>query len=969
MPTSDELSRTSAPQTDFEVKFFVGPKRNMIVRENMEMGEAFNPTASTYLTASVNLDSGTIPVANASAFTSGAIMIHPKNANEAYEFIKYGWKSQSAFGSLTRIVGDADDTDFVWGSHSSGAVVSEFIEITERVEALRVDFNESDGVSLWRASLNGRRYDSTLMDNDNSVVAQIRQRPYNGSLATWSPWRVFFIGYIRECKIGDDGAMAKTWDMDVEGLSQYAATTETPPRHYGKNDLAEGKPVTVSSTLEDPYQEFGTGEYTGFPELSGDMVNDADMSTLWISNGIPDPNVETPYAGGMEINEVYLQPPLGYTTRDHQWIEVYCKRWDTDSDNLKYFCLTNKQTTYKPVHYDTPDHEPWDAYVPNQNWVQLPNSSMPAEEGSFVILTFNRPRFLEFFPEHASATVIDLRPHIIGSFELDVEGDFLLMRQGHVNAVSNVWWTDAGNAEWQSIAPYAISGDDGTFWQGSMITVPPRGHSFRRDPCGYGPELDAAKDNLGYWETDEVRPTPGYYFSGEAEWVAVDLGEMGITVEEEVSASELDTIKLSKEPLGLRSAGYIKINAEILAYTERDSDNNELHNLSRGLFGTSAATHPEGSVIYAIESLMEENNATTSYLVSSVSWKRKPVEYLPGKLIVPDQFELYLSNFSDPIYPSDPDWDEPKGQGGWQDYWERVQVVNAWRQTTWLSSFQPRRVRHVLMIINKMTDGQRVKLNQFSVWSDQVDVIEIPPGADEESRDAIDGAYSGAIVLDLLTGDIGLDPALFTMEDDGRPYSDLRTTTSNVLAVIRDICRRTGCSVVFDLDEEVTHRYNPLYPLADLEDIDITWDRDNARKVDLTRPFRHNVKQVVIRGVESNDQETFKAVFPLDPLTLGSTIEIEDWILEDPNDASLMAEYVFRQRNAPLTAIVTPIGPAEWVRPGQRHVINWDMDEHGQYLRSRNFVVTGVQWSLDFGGADPGAKGWATSIQLKELIF
>lgn len=971
MPTTDELLRTASALTDFEIKFYVGPKRALIDRENMLMGENFDPTVSTYLTASCTIDSTTITVANASRFTSGAFMIHPNGADEAYEFIRFGSRTQTTFGNLSRVMGDVDDSDFLWGKHSSGATVSEFFDITGLVESMKLDFTESDGVALWKVIIEGRGYDSFLLDNDNAVAAHIRQRPYNGDLNSWTPWTLWWLGYIKDADITDDGAGAKEWRAEVQGLSQYVAATETPPRHYGKNDLAEGKSVQVSSFLVDPYQEFGTGEYNGFPSLEGNQVNDGDLATLWISDGEPDPGAEEPVAAGMEINEVYLRPLEGYVTRDHQWIELFLKRGDSKpADNLKYFSLCGKDTTYKKVVYRTDENPDWEAWVPEMNWVNLPGGSLEAEEGSFVILTFNRAKFMEFYPQCDAAMIVDLRPYIIGTFELDVDGGFIILRQGHVNAASNVWWTASDNAAWQAIAPYITDGDDDLFWQGSMITVPPRAHSFRRDPCGNGPNLDIAKDNLSYWETDEVRPTPGYYFSGDPEWVDVDLGEMGILLEDELPASETGYMQLNKQPLGLRSAGYVRINAEIIAYTTRNDVDNKLEGLSRGQAGTSAALQPAESIVKAQDSLAGEADPTTNHLVSSVSWKRKPVQISgTGRFIVPEVFEIYVSEFAEPVLPDSDDWDEPVGQGGWQDYWERVQTVSGWSQTSWLSAFSPRRARHVLMIIRKMTDGGRVKLNTFSVWADTVDLIEVPPDADDETRDAIDGAYSGAIIYDLLTRDIGLDSALFTMEDDGRPYSDLRTTATTVMNLMRDICRRTGCSVVFELNEEVTHRFNPLYPLADLETVHTTWTRDNARKVSLSRPFRHNVRQVVVQGLESRDEESFKAVYPITPLDFGSTVKVEDWILEDPNDASLMAEYTFRQRNAPLSAVVVPVGPAEWVRPGQRHVINWDMDEDGQYLRNRNFVVTSVSFTLRFGGGEPGAKRFETSIQLKELIF
>jgi len=992
MATSDQIYRTEAARTDFEVRIWVGGKRDVIDRENIATGQSFTPTVSTTLTSNVTSTSTSVPVKSTAAFSAGGLVIHPHGEKEAFEFIEYSGKSGGAFTGLFRTYRDTGDTDIIWGKHEVGATVSEFYEITGRCTRLSVDWSEDGGAAIWRVKLGGFNYDSFLLDNDNCVVAELIQRPYTADPGigdpydAWTPWSLWWLGYIKQANLKDAGDRLREWDAEIEGISQYAAATESPPRHYGKNDLAEGKSITVSSYLADPYLEKDAGEFIGYPSLDGDQVNDGDLGTLWMSDGEPALTIEQIY-NSVSINEVLLRPREGYSEREHQWIEIVFKREDGGTEKLKWWSLCTKATTFQQQSWrpiiDQDEETGVIEYGPPQTYYTPYNNFLPLKgdggintgAGDFVVLTFNKAKFMEKYPDVQENRVYDIRGWQQGTFSLDTTGDFLLLKNLGVTTRSNVWWSD-GNGDWESIAPYMTNDNEPPYWTGAMMPVPPRGHSFRRSPAGNAPNISGSsqKDNLSYWVQDEKDPTPGTHTSGEPEWLSVDIGTMGITLEEDVAIGETNTIYLSKQPLGLNipqdeyDIRYVLINSEIIGYNFVDNDNNTLGGLRRGQGGTSAAAHPAESIVKALDSV--SGTATENHKVSAVSWRRRDVRMASGLPIVPQAFEVYTSWYADPIYPDDEAWNEPEGLGGWEDYWIKRHAVGQWKNTSWIGGISDeQRVRHVLILFRKMTDGGRVKINQFHVWAAQVDLIEVPPEADEELRDLVDVNYSAAVIFDILNRDIDLAPSLFTAVDDGRPFVELQTTNSRSLQIIKDICRRTGTSVVFNLDETVEHRYHPLYPLADLETLEITWDRDNTRRISLSRPFRHNVSQAVIKAHESTEEESFEARYPKNPLEYGSRVELEDWVLTDPNDAALMAEYTFKQRNAPLSATLIPVGPAEWVKPGQRHAINWILDDRGELLKNRNFVVTSVRWELNFGGGDPAAKDWRTSITLKELLF
>jgi hypothetical protein len=273
----------------------------------------------------------------------------------------------------------------------------------------------------------------------------------------------------------------------------------------------------------------------------------------------------------------------------------------------------------------------------------------------------------------------------------------------------------------------------------------------------------------------------------------------------------------------------------------------------------------------------------------------------------------------------------------------------------------------VLLAVHSMTDGGRAKLNELHVYAHRVD-----PTGSESAGTPFDGMYSGHVVKYLLTTEFGLSTSLFTLTDEGRQFEDLTLAKGTAERVLRDLCTRTGCQVVFGLDHKVEHRYDPLYPLSVLADIEVEWDRDNARKVEGAVPYRHNVSQVVIRAKSPSSDDVWEAKYPDTPLALGSPVEVEGAILGSADEAKLMAHRIFHQRNAPEKVTLTAVGPGEWLRPGMRCTLTWTADLEGTKYQGRNFVISSVHYRMKLGRVTDGGvqgKDWSTTIRLKQLEF
>jgi len=993
MPTSDEEARTEASWTDYELKFYIGPKRDQIQAENLQAGYDFTPAVTILDEDFHDLDDEVVGI-DFSEFTLGAVVIEPlAGSHQDYSFIGYTTKTMFKLGGLVRSQQDdlAQAGSVLYSGHEAGSTIAEMVEVTNRVLKCDVDYDERGGAAMWSAKVSGWNYNSVLLDNDNLFAAFIRQRPASGDPSAWTDWHIWFVGYIKTANITDDDGSGRSWKAEVEGISQYMESDDNP-RHYGRKDLAEGATITVSSYLEDPWQEKDSGEFVGFPILDGDQMTDGELSTLWMSEGEPSSTAEDALdVLGLCINEIMLRPRLGYVTRDHQWIELFWKRSDGRSEKLKRYMLTNSQTEWESVEWPDEEvdgviiHEGERGRTPKNNLVVLGSGAGPlGPGGTFAILTFNKFKFLERYPHHQAEHVVDMRPFIRGTFELNLQGDLLaICRFGHLTT-DIIWWKDNDYPRpgWQL---YAWCGSDSSVgtqysdWTGDMVNVAetalPRGYTLKKTTCGLTTNMNQANHpNATLWTTSN-HPTPGYHITGDPEWIQADLGEMGITLEYALEANQQGTIQVNKVPTGIPESGLIQIDAEIIRIVGRNDENNTLlihpdPQLGRAQLGTSAVEHPIGSIVKAYENPTGvEYEAFTAPLISSVSWRRKTIMGAEGP-DVPKNFDIYVSTFVDPIMRDSEDWDEPKGSGGWEDYWDIVCTARNNRYPHWVGSFTPVRARHVLIVIYDMTYGGRVKVNQLHIWSDEVDLAEaISEDEDEVVQATVAGMWSGTIIQDIITRSIGMPADSFIMEEEGRPILELQTTGGNTLQAIRDICRRTGCSVVFGLDETVTHRFNPLYPLAGLDSLEYEWNRSNTVDVRLVRPFRHGVSQVVVKAHDPRTEETWEARYPPEPLELGQEITRENWIFTSPTEAGLMAEFTFRQSNAPLSVVLEPVGPAEWVRPGMRCTIDWDMDEALSYLNQRNFVVMGVTWKLSFGGKDPSRKSWVTSVKLTELIF
>jgi hypothetical protein len=264
-----------------------------------------------------------------------------------------------------------------------------------------------------------------------------------------------------------------------------------------------------------------------------------------------------------------------------------------------------------------------------------------------------------------------------------------------------------------------------------------------------------------------------------------------------------------------------------------------------------------------------------------------------------------------------------------------------------------------MLVVKVMADAGRLKLNEFYA---------IGYGLEEEfGDDFFEAGWSGDLIEWLLTEKLGYTAAQVTIEEPGSQFFQLTNSKGSAMQLLRELCERTGCILIFDYDGTVTHKYNPLYPLAQLPTTITTWNRINARNVQVNMAQRHSVSQVIITAEVADTDSRYTVSYPESPLNLGTVLHVDNVILGSAEDALLMAKFRFHQENAPLELVVSPVGIADWIRIPERHTVDWDLDGSNSLLNGRNFVTKGISHSISI--EEDGSKSWSTNLRLLELIF
>lgn len=926
--SAEQIARMKAGRFIREYKVYVGPPRSYVTLGLFSAGEAVTLPSSTVTTAGITPASTTIAVSSTAGYpTTGTILVGGAG------WFAYTGKTSNSFTGATYLHGT--------GTQASGASVTAWADITDRVTALSLTETERLPVYDWAAELAGVRYSSDLLKPDASVLLLQRLAP-EGDLDTFTDWLVMAVGYVRQWQSQGDANGNRPWTCRVESIGTYVRSHRTTARRFGRVNLASGasisdgysdgtSPAHLSSPALEP-KEFAGGVLTA----SVANLSDGNPDTRYVSSLIPTRDPETPGSGSavLIIEEVMVEGPDG-APADLQYIVIrlpsYSDYYNEEGGlNVKNYILTTTATQY------IASTEP--GWPPNASdyYIRLPDVALTPEQPT-LILCGNRETFQRYFNVSGGAPIYDWRflPPIHDRpadgtpparlLTLDPDGDVIHIR----NHASGVEPDIVDMVAWGTTSDFYESQDDNTQWNDpTTVTLGDPGTSIRRVPVQT--DTNAAAD----WDIEET-PAPGDpRTTGDDIWFDVDLGQFDVTLQEtmtNVSPGAGAWLTLS-DATPLPASGAIVIGSERISYSERDD--NEIKISARGAGGTTAAAHAIDAAVSLYDATL---GAHRLYEVESVELRRQRVLDDNNLPVVPRVVEVWGTTMESPRFPGTAsypqDWmPAPNGRA-------IALHINESRALSFripLQSDPTRRtprLRHVMVRIREMSDGGRAKLNELYVWRRQ-------PASLTTTSDEL-GA--GAIAYELLTE--VLDPTEITIDETAfvGTVIDRTIAEGRLEEVLTDLLSEAMATIRYTLDGRVEIKRHPAHPLGPRPEIMATLDALSVRSPhEAERPSRLGLGQLIVEIVDARTDEHYIGRYP--PQAAAGEVERRALRLGAGSDdgAAMIAQalYLDDERISARFHVVTS-GPAEWLHAGDR-VLFADYSDADSVARLYDCRVTEV---------------------------
>ena len=264
-----------------------------------------------------------------------------------------------------------------------------------------------------------------------------------------------------------------------------------------------------------------------------------------------------------------------------------------------------------------------------------------------------------------------------------------------------------------------------------------------------------------------------------------------------------------------------------------------------------------------------------------------------------------------------------------------------------------------------MSAAGRAKINSLHVYGPAGHVL--TSGVEDDQWEA---GYSTGIISHLLQTWLSIDPANITETVAGRQIYRLDVTRDRVSRALRDINNSAGTIVYFRLDNKIEIDWNTLLGMGGWPDVFFAWTRSNTRSIRFVRKTRTNVAQVVVTLTNQEEEETFEAVYPSVAFSLGDIIEESTGLLiGDIDDAVSIAEMLYHSKSLTDDVTIVVKGIAEWALPGQRHTVDFDVDEDNTYLNGHSVVVDSVSHRINLGDAYGRGKAWVTELTTRRVEY
>lgn len=1010
---ANQIARLSAAATDCEYRVYTGGRRGTVIEQDLTEGATYTATASSTLASRWDGVSTTITLTDASGFTdSGGIYLPP--AADSYpgypvaylaKWISYTGKSGNDLTGCA-LAYDMEDTAEQAGTyfigHPSGTTATQWADITDNVIAVEFAESADDEIATWRATIHGIGYDSRKMAQNNACLIFVRWQPNPSTGNNWSDDLLLCGGYIAGASSADDWQQAARFSLTVRPIDLYLENADAPARRYGLANLASGATTNSSAELGDPSLIGHAGEIIGSPDLDAAQTVDESLATLYVSAATPNKTAGTAPAssGGPFIGEI------GYGPTGSGANGAYCVIWSRGEHSLGHYDLWTAPShdngaTLGEALIDATD-PPTGGYLDIDGIAALPElGGVIRIQSTGEEITYDQADYTVnsrisnitrgangTTAAAASAAAVVLTPETLilkahqnkPDLPQIANGDRVILCRhretfeswANVEGVEIIEWraldlpfqrgtkltspTQAGDRLILRGAnvPGAAYNDVHTVYWGSEATG-----SWPAGSIGYGQSLRctdlSAPATDTNWEISDA-PSPAQNLQAATHaWISAEVDQFAITLNADIDAS-VATVQITPTSAGLfQAGGTIQIDTEQIAYTAASQVSGSTYQLTgctRGANATTPAAHTAGATIYQVE----DATASLDERIGRIGWRRKRVLDANGAPIVPADFEIWISRQASPTYPDDDD----ATITAWRSDWSQIATAAGHTGIEWYTpdAWTGGRARHVMVLINEMTDAGRALLNEMEFYRD---------GSTDPAETAQNTA--GDLISYVLQNDFGLPAVQVDAAAVGPIGTQIVSARTRYTDLIRQIARLTGSVAQITRDNIVRFYRSPWHPLGSSPlsgspEIIHEFDRSSGRRITIAHGQRNRIAQIRLTARNPDSGETYAINHPPAARTLGETVEIDRIFYGAAAEARYLAEYLYIQASTQTEINLIPTGHADGIRIWDRVTLTWSADAAGDLYNGRNFLVTGIALTISHPANGPKAAAW--SITLKE---
>lgn len=867
--------------------------------------------------------------------------------------------------------------------------------VTQYISSMSFNtYKASDTVGRWDASLG--LYDWPYNSEDSrgtSIIARLRikARMADGSSLTpiWGPWGLFFLGWISDISpISNYEGCSMT--MNVGGMMQYLDLAFLEPITWGRDNIALGKEVSMSTTLADPTNLINTGEFSGTRVSLG--ADNAVDGQLW---GAPAASGDVPIGAGVvygpdfKIREVYAKPPTGYSS-DYQWVTV--KSGNTAYGKPIGLVKDGVGWAYS-IYHVTGGDDPPPPYC-SEGWQAGPTGGAipwsPKNPGTGLgVFCANRARVEELFDLSGAAWVVEWKSN--PNFHLDEDDGWVALVVENDTEVSDfvAWSTTPGS--WTKPDVWTKHHDSecslGTWgWTGQPVDsnswVDGRSLARQYYDSGLGKwKVGFDTDTKNDWLFNES-PNPGHSIRGnDPEWFILKLGDIDCKVAVTFDPAIHTTMYLDTT-YGLLYSGHAIVNAQVFSYTGRTATT-----LTGIVWEGTMSTIGVGNGVLQYD----DNTAQTlhGWRLSHIDIVRRPMmtHIRAGQIFG----SRATGDLMEPDAPAEDHWYEDwpvlgSSPNGYQLNPNHRAIATGILSVTFpydVNNREKWRVYQLLFLCNEMmgnsyfysasdpayrADGGYFLINEIEVYPDDL----------QTGIDLLPNTSTAADVVRFMITQAGIPTDAIFVPTFSYPFKSQATSRASTTDIVSSLAKMYGLMLYERPDGTIQIINDPWYPNGYGSGFEFTLTPENISQVDERIGKENTYKQVRLSCRDPEGRMGFIGVYPYyysgdtEPI-YGDTYtnEGEIFVVADQSKADMAAQAVYHRLSMEMSATFTLVGAATWAHPFQIFNVNyWDRGVTGDVdgrpsVMWPTWVIEGVMHEVRFGGMSGEEKSWVTTIDAK----